>query len=143
LTGKLEQLVVVWDTVQIGEYVQCSPGSWTGRPELDRRKMARAYIVEAVYNHPTTEAMIEHLRSHRALRLLCGYDSIRAIPSSATLSRAFREFLDAGLGDVVHKHLVEKYIGDQIVMHESQDSMAVVARERTACLSPSAILCSY
>ena len=132
LTGKLEQLVVVWDVVQIEEYVQSSPGSWTGRPELDRRKMARAFVAKAAYNLTTTEATIELLRTHRAPRRLCGYDCIREIPSSATFSRAFKEFADAGLGDVVHKHLVAKYIGDQIVMHNSRDSTEVVARERPA-----------
>jgi hypothetical protein len=132
LTGQLEKLVVVWDIVEIEEHVGYGHGSWTGRPEHDRRKMARAFVAKSVYNLTTTEAMIELLRTHRALRRLCGYVSIREIPSSATFSRAFKEFSDAGLGDVVHKHLVAKYIGDQIVMHNNRDSTEVVARERPA-----------
>lgn len=92
--------------------------------------MARVFVAKAVYNHTTTEATIELLRTHRAFRRLCGYDCIREIPSSATFSRAFKEFADAGLGDIVHKHLVAKHIGDQIVMHNSRDSTEVFARER-------------
>ena len=123
---------MVWDIVQIEEHVRSSPGSWTGRPKKDRRKIARVFVAKAVYNHTTTEATMELLRTNRALRRLCGYDSVREIPSSATFSRAFKEFADAGLGDVVHKHIVAKYIGDQIVMHVSRDSSEVVAREHPA-----------
>lgn len=123
-------MVVIWDIVEIEEHVRNGFGSWTGRPELDRRKMARVFVAKAVYNLPTTEAALELLRTHRALRCLCGYECIREIPSSATFSRAFKEFADTGLGDVVHKHLVAEHIGDQIVMHNSRDSTEVVARER-------------
>lgn len=124
--------MVIWDIVQIERYVQFSHGAWTGRPERDRRAMARAFIAKTVYNLPTTESLIELLRTHRALRRLCGYESIREIPSSATFSRAFKEFANAGLGDIVHKHLVAEHIGDRIVMHSSRDSTEVVARERPA-----------
>lgn len=132
LTAKLEQLVVAWDVVQIEQHVRSPHEQWLGRPEHDRRKMARAFIAKAVYNIATTEALIDLLCSHRALRRLCGYESVREVPSSATFSRAFEEFARAGLGDLVHKHLVQEHVGDKLVMHISRDSTEVVARERPA-----------
>jgi hypothetical protein len=87
-------------------------------------------MAKAVYNLPTTESALELLQTHRALRRLCGYECIREVPSSATFSRAFKEYADTGLGDVVHEHLVATHTGDRIVMHNSRDSTAVVARER-------------
>ena len=89
-----------------------------------------AFVVKAFYNLTTTEALIDQLKSYRALRRLCGFESVRQIPSAATFSRAFAEFAKAGLGDIVHSALVSKHIGDQLVMHNSRDSTEVVARER-------------
>jgi hypothetical protein len=130
LTAKLEQVVRIWDVVEIERYARSPLSQHMGRSEHDRRKIARALVAKAVYDLPTTESLIELLRTHRSLRRLCGYESIREVPSSATFSRAFREFAAAGLGDLVHNHLVVEYVGEQVVMHISRDSTEVVARER-------------
>lgn len=132
LTAKLEQLVCIWDIVQIERHVSNPFGGLWGRPAHDRRRLARSYVAKAVYDLTTTEALIELLKTHRSLRRLCGFESVRQVPSAATFSRAFAEFAEAGLGDRVHAALVEKHIGDQIVMHASHDSTEVVAREKPA-----------
>ncbi len=103
-----------------------------GRREHDRRSLARAFVAKAVYDLSTTEALIDLLRSHRALRRLCGYESVRQVPSSATFSRAFKEFAKDALGDRVHEALVSTHVRDLIVMHISRDSTELVAREKVA-----------
>ena len=133
LTDKLEQLILVWDVVRIEEHIPGCNGSISGRPEHSRRSLARAFIAKAVYDLGTTEALIDLLESHRSLRRLCGYESVRQVPSAATFSRAFREFADGGLGDAVHAALVAKYVskeGEQVVMHVSRDSTEIIAREK-------------
>jgi hypothetical protein len=130
LTAKLEQVVRILEIVQIEKFVLCPFGRWSGRPAHDRRSLARAYVVKSIYNLSTTESLIELLRYHRSLRLFCGWESRNHIPSASTFSRAFAEFAEAGLGDCVHVALVEKHIGNQVVMHASHDSTEIVAREK-------------
>lgn len=130
ITSKLEQLIRIWDVVEIENRIVCPFGRWSGRPAHDRRLLGRAFVAKAVYNLTTTEALIELLKTHRALRLLCGFESVREVPSSSTFSRAFAEFSTEGLGDRVLSALVSEQIGDQIVMHVNLDSTEVDARER-------------
>jgi hypothetical protein len=130
LTSKLEQLVRIWDVVRVEDHVGHGGCVLRGRPARDRGCLARAFIAKAFYDLATTEALIDLLKSHRALRRLCGYESVRSIPSASTFSRAFAEFSQSGLGDRVHEALTKKYTCDQVVMHISRDSTAVVARER-------------
>ncbi len=122
----------MWDVVEVERHVQNPLGRWSGRPAHDRRCMARAYVAKAVYDMTTTEALIERLKADRSLRRLCGFESLRQVPSAATFSRAFAEFAEVDLGDKVHAALVSTYIGEQMVMHVSRDSTEVIARERAA-----------
>lgn len=131
MTDKLEQLVRIWDVVRIEEHIRGGSRCSQGRPEHSRRALARAFVAKAVYNLSTTEALIDLLKSHRSLRRLCGFESVKHVPSAATFSRAFDEFADSGLGDRVHAALVSKHIGEQTVLHVSRDSTEVIARERT------------
>jgi hypothetical protein len=128
----MEQLVVIWEVVRIEEHVRSPYAQYLGRRAYDRRKLARAFVAKSVYNLATTEALIDLLKTHRSLRRLCGFASVRQVPSAATFSRAFCEFAKASLGDRVHRALVSEHIGHQLVMHNSRDSTEVVARERAA-----------
>lgn len=130
LTEKLKQVIRVLEFVRIETHVACPLGHWLGRPLYDRRCLARAFVAKAVYDVPTTEALIELLRHHQSLRRLCGWERRNQVPSSATFSRAFAEFAREGLCDVVHVALIDKHIEDQIVMHVSRDSTEVIAREK-------------
>lgn len=130
LTAKLEQLVRIWDVVEIERHVLDPFGSRLGRPCYDRRPVARAFVAKAVYDLTTTEALVELLKTHRALRRLCGFEGVKSVPSSTTFSRAFARFAEQGLGDIVHRALVSEYVSDQVVMHVSRDSTAISARER-------------
>ena len=132
LTPKLEQIVRIWEVVAVEGHVLNPHGRWGGRPAHNRCLLARAFVVKTVYNLATTVALLEMLKTNRSLRILCGFESIKAIPSEATFSRSFEEFSDYGLGDIVHAALVRDHVGDQIVEHASHDSTEVEARERPA-----------
>jgi transposase len=132
MTDKLKQLVAILDVVSIEKHVSAQSRQWFGRPSTDRRPIARAFVAKAVYNVPTTAGLIELLQSNLGLRQLCGFDTAKSVPSAATFSRSFALFAVSGLGDLVHRCLVEKYIGEKLVMHASSDSTAVDAREKAA-----------
>ena len=44
-----------------------------GRPPQDRAALARAFIAKAVFDIPTTRALIERLQVDRTLYQLCGF----------------------------------------------------------------------
>jgi hypothetical protein len=123
-------LVTIWDVVAIERYVVNPFGVWLGRPMHNRRTLARAFVAKSVYDLPTTECLIDLLKTNRSLRRLCGFESVRQVPSASTFSRSFAEFAAMDLGDRVLAALVETHVGDQIVEHISRDSTAIVARER-------------
>lgn len=132
LTDKLRQLCAILEVIRVEERVPVRLGRWTGRPVCDRRAMARAFVAKSVYDLPTTEALIEVLRTQRSLRRVCGFERSKDVPSKATFSRAFHELATAGLCDPTHEALVRRYIGEQIVCHISRDSTAIEAREKPA-----------
>ena len=130
LTEKLKQFIRILDVVGIHRYIASPFAQWMGRKKADRCSIARAFLAKATYDLPTTEMLLEMLRLQPTLRRLCGFEYQRDIPSSSTFSRAFAEFAEAGLGNVVHEALVKEHVGDKIVMHVSRDATEVVAREK-------------
>jgi hypothetical protein len=56
------QLVRILELVQIEKFV-CRPVRRFGRKELERQAIARAFVGKAVYDHPTTWATLEALRT--------------------------------------------------------------------------------
>ena len=63
-----------------------------GRPQEDRAALARAFIAKPVFEITTTGALIDRLAIDRTLRRLCGWTSVREVPSEASDARAFVEF---------------------------------------------------
>lgn len=112
------------------EHIPSSYVQHMGRKRLDRRAIARAFLAKAFYNLPDTKLLVEMLALQPTLRKLCGFLRRKDIPSASTFSRAFAEFSQSGFADQVHAALVEKYVGDEIVMHVSRDSTAIEAREK-------------
>ena len=92
--------------------------------------MARAFIAKAVFQIDTTRALLERLANDRALRYLCGWSSIRAIPSEATFSRAFAGFAEGALPSRLHEALIENTMQEQLVGHVSRDATAIEGREK-------------
>ena len=131
LTPQHERLVTVLDVGRIEAFVQIWPGL-PGRPPADRHALARAFVAKAVFNIPTTLALIGRLAADAALRRLCGWESRSAVPSESTFSRAFAEFAESSLPARVHEALIETTHKDRLVGHISRDATAIEAREKPA-----------
>ena len=101
-----------------------------GRPLCDRVNLERAFIAKAIWGTPTTRALVDHLKTDRQMRNLCGWVLPGKIPSESTFSRAFSEFAESNLLGRMHEALVKEFIGDSIVGHVSRDSTAIPACEK-------------
>jgi len=129
LSKKQRQLVSILELIRIEGFITAIRG-WPGRPEKDRRAIARAFVAKVVYNMGTTRQLLERLESDTNLRRLCGWERKNDVPSEATFSRAFAEFSESKLLEEVHRALIEKYEAPRLVGHISRDSTEIEARER-------------
>ena len=129
LTDKQQQLIRVLEVSQIERHIPYV-GQVPGRPLEDRSAIARAFVAKAVYNLPTTEMLLDQLKSDITLRRLCGWERKQDIPSRATFSRAFAEFSETQLAERIHAALIETHLGDQLIGHICRDSTAIEAREK-------------
>ncbi len=127
LSPHLCQTGKILEAVRIEEHVSAPVEGIRGRKQIDRRPMARAFLVKAIMNLVSTRQLVQLLQQSRPLRQLCGMEKV---PSEPTFSRAFAEFAQNNLGDKVHVAMVEKFVSNQIVMHCSHDTTAVEAREK-------------
>ena len=93
LGERYQSFITVLELVRVEQHLPCCR-TLRGRPQHDRAALARAFIAKAVFQIDTTRALRERLANDRALRRLCGWESIRALPSEATFSRAFAEFAE-------------------------------------------------
>jgi hypothetical protein len=101
-----------------------------GRKPEDRLPLAKAFIAKAVWNFPTSRALLDYVQRCPSLRRLCGWDSAGEIPSEATFSRAFAAFATGALPQQIHEALVCKHLAPKLVGHVSRDSTAIAAREQ-------------
>lgn len=131
LSEKQKQLVAILEMVKIESFLQSNYGC-AGRPQEDRRAIARAFVAKAVYNLGTTRQLLERLTSDATLRRLCGWERSSALPSESTFSRAFAEFARSRLPERVHAAVVEKHERPRLVGHISRDATAIEAREKAA-----------
>jgi hypothetical protein len=81
LTEKEEEFVRVAELAAIDSHL--GPFKWVGngRKPASRKAIALAFIAKAIWDFPTTAAMIEYLKTSRNLRRLCGWESVPDIPS--------------------------------------------------------------
>jgi len=129
LTKKQQQLVAILEVVRVEQFLPRCFGS-VGRPQKDRAAMARAFVAKAVFNMPTTRALIERVESDISLRRICGWEKRHEVPDESTFSRAFSEFTESELPGLVHSALISKVYEKQLVGHVSRDSTAIEAREK-------------
>jgi len=130
ITEKQKQLIAILEIVQVERHIMSHLYQWMGRPLEDRHAIARAFVSKAVYNYPTTRALIEALHTMPNLRMICGFVKKSDIPSESTFSRAFGEFAKSELGDKVHKALVKEHLSEELIGHISKDSTAIEGNER-------------
>ncbi len=129
LTENHQRFVAVLDMKPVETFIQTHSSS-RGRPLADRRALARAFIAKAVWDLPTTRALIDRLQCDPKLRWLCGWERVGAIPSESTFSRAFAWFAEMALPERMHKALIESASEESVVGYISCDSTAIAAREK-------------
>jgi hypothetical protein len=129
LSEKQKQLVGILELLRVESFVKRRNG-YAGRPQEDRGAIARAFVCKAVYNLETTRQLLERLGSDTRLRRLCGWEQQSELPSEATFSRAFAEFAQSRLPELLHAAMIEKYEAARLVGHISRDATAIEARER-------------
>ena len=129
LGERYELFVTVLEFVRVERFL-ASFHALPGRPQEDRAALARAFIAKAVFQLPTTRALIERLAVDRPLRRLCGWSRLGQVPSEATFSRAFNNFAESALPSRLHEALIEKTMQGHLVGHVSRDSTAIKGREK-------------
>lgn len=100
------------------------------RPPEDRCPLARSFVAKAVYRLDNTRILIDFLHNMPPLRKICGFVQRNDIPSESTFSRAFAEFAFSGLGDAVHKALVDIHLSDELIGHVARDATAIEGNEK-------------
>lgn len=130
LTEKQQQLVTILEVARVEQFLPDYVGC-EGRPQKTRSAIARAFVAKAVYNIDTTTLLIERLKTDKNRRRICGWESRAQLPSESTFSRAFADFANSKLPQRVHQALIENILGDEIVLHNSRDSTAIEAREKS------------
>ena len=129
LVERYRRFVTVLELARVESFLPHFRGL-PGRPVEDRAALARAFIAKAVFDIPTTRALIERLGADKMLRRLCGWTWRGEVPSEATFSRAFAEFSEGALPARVHEALIKQTLGDHLVGHVSRDATAIEAREK-------------
>ena len=129
--ARYELFVTVLELVRVEALLPCIDGL-VGRPVEDRAALARAFMAKAVFDIPTTRALIERLQVNGRLCRLCGWSGVGRLASEATFSRAFAEFAESGLASRLHETLIARTMKGQLVEHISRDATAIAAREKPA-----------
>jgi len=129
MTEKEEKLVTTLELIRIERFTAYSR-SLRGRPPKERAAVARAFVAKAIYNMPTTRALLDRLACDKKLRRICGWEQKGDIPSESTFSRAFAEFSESQLPACVHQAMISENLSEDIVSHISRDATEIEAREK-------------
>ena len=129
MTEKEQKLVATLELIRIERFTAFSR-SLRGRPPKERAAVARAFVTKAVYNMPTTRALLDRLACDKKLRRICGWEQKGEIPSESTFSRAFAEFSESQLPACVHQAMISENLSEDIVSHISRDATEIEAREK-------------
>ena len=129
MTEKEQKVVTTLELIRIERFTAFSR-SLRGRPPKERAAVARAFVAKAVYNMPTTRALLDRLACDKKLRRICGWEQKGEIPSESTFSRAFAEFAESQLPACVHQVLINENLSQDIVGHISRDATEIEVREK-------------
>src|SRR5580692_5572806 len=129
LGGQMQLLASVMSLAPLGRLLSARR-SGTGRPARDRAALAAAFMAKAILNLPTTRDLISRLRVDEALRQLCGWTTLRALPHESKFSRAFAEFAQTQLPQQLHEAVIAATQQQRLIGHIARDSTAIPVRER-------------
>lgn len=129
LTEKQKQVIRILEVARVEELVQYNKRR-RGRNPHERQKIARAFVIKAVYNLDSNRALIDLLEGSSLLRRICGYEFNQKIPHESTFSRVFNEFTKTELPQRVHENLIKTHRAETLVGHISRDSSAIEGNEK-------------
>ena len=101
-----------------------------GHPPSSRFSIFKMLVLKALRNFPDTKATLAIIRRSPVLRRLCGWESVAAVPSESTVSRAYNQFAQDEIASFIHSDFVKAALGRNGVFHVSHDSSAIDAREK-------------
>jgi hypothetical protein len=130
LGKKGELFVTAVELIRPERFIDGYEWKGVGSPRKWRLAILLSFIAKAVWNFSTNRALLDRLRHDQTLRRLCGWESIKDVPSESTFSRAFAEFAHGELPQVLHEALVREGIDGKLMGHASTDATAIVGRER-------------
>ena len=136
LSEKEQNFVRVVALVEVERFMAPYRWQWLGRKPEDRLPMAKAFIAKALWNFPTTRALLDYVGKCPSLRRLCGWESAGEIPSEATFSRAFAAFAQGQLPQKIHAAMIGHDVGPKLMGHCSRDATAIEAREKPVKKEP-------
>ena len=136
LDDRHRQFVAVCELCNPREHLAAYRWVGNGCPPKDRLALCKAFIAKAVWDFPTTSALIDAVRHRPTLRRLCGWETIGEIPCEATFSRAFAAFAQDQLPQSIHQAMLKARYADKIAGHISRDATAIHAREKAAKKEP-------
>ena len=132
LSKRHQQFVQVLEFARVESLLACSAGRGPGRPAFSRAALARAFLAKAVFDLPTTRALVERLRCDAQLRQLCGWERAEQLPGAATFSRAFAGFAHNEVASALPAAIVERTLGEHLAESVARDATTIPARERPA-----------
>ena len=131
LSSQHKKLISILELIKIESYLpdllRC-----VGRPRKQRAALARSFVAKITFKLPFTAQLRDYLLSDKQLRRICGWDNLREIPSESTFSRAFGEFSESNLPEIVHRQLIKELYEGSYIGHLTKDSVPVEAREKAA-----------
>ena len=130
LSEKEKQFIKVVSLLDLGKHLKTYAWRGIGRRRKSRLSLAKAFIAKSVYNLETTDILIEYLRGCKNLRRLCGWESRYSVPSKSTFSRAFIEFSQNQLTQMIHETMIKTHYGSKLAGHVSRDATAIEVREK-------------
>jgi len=130
LDEKQKEFVAVCELAAPQDHMAAYRWAGVGCPPKDRLALCKAFIAKAVWDFPTTRALMNHIQNAPVLRRLCGWETFRKIPSEATFSRAFAAFAEGELPQRTHEAMLKQHYADKLAGHISMDSTAIEAREK-------------
>lgn len=125
-----EQFVEALAVLELDGFVANRQGR--GRRPHDRACLGRAFVAKAIFNVPTTRALLDRLQCDVPLRRLCGWETAAQVPDETVFSRAFAEFADSEFPQRIHAALVKRIYVGRVVGHIVRDSTAIEGREKAA-----------
>jgi len=136
LDVKHREFVAVCETCKPRQHLAAYRWVGNGCPPKDRLSLCKAFIAKAVWDFPTTSALIDAVRHRPTLRRLCGWETLAEIPGESTFSRAFAAFAEDQLPQRLQEAMIKEHYGDKIAGHISRDGTAIHGREKAAKKEP-------